>query len=204
MIKGKRITLRALERSDLAKMWRWENDTEVMEFASSAPERCVSFEAIVKSYETTMYPDQATPRRLVIMDEKGEGIGIASYWVPNPRFSRSAEIGIYIGEKGLWHYGYGTDTIMTLGNILFRELNFHRVAFSVGGHNERMLRTLQRCGLTTEGIIREERYMHGRYIDTLRFGWLRDEFEMSYSKWICNVGKDEVTNETQRDSIERT
>lgn len=176
MIKGVSVQLRALERRDLAKLWEWENDAEVMEFASSSPERCVSLDILTRMFESGVSSD-SFPKRYIIEEKEHGAIGMISYWLPNPKFFQSAEIGVYIGEKNLWGKGYGTDAILALARALFEELNFHRISFSVGGHNTRMQKVLERCGMKLEGIIREERYIHGRYWDTIKLGCLKHEFE---------------------------
>ena len=183
MIRGRRIKLRAVEKSDLETLWRWENDEEVMEFASSSPERCVSKETIARIFEGGPSCADGGTRRYIVLDENDEAIGLASYWLPNPRFAQSAEIGIYIGEKARWHQGYGSDAVMTLALILFRHLGMQRVGFTTGSHNIRMQKLLEKLGVTLEGVIRKERFMHGRYYDTLRLGMLREEFDEIYRRW---------------------
>ncbi|HSL81816.1 MAG TPA: GNAT family protein [Thermoanaerobaculia bacterium] len=182
MIKGLRISLRAVEREDLKKIWEWENDQEVMAFASSAPERCISMEMLERSL-TDVNPNGTGPKRLMALDEEGKAIGVVSYWVPNPRFSRSAEIGVYLGEKALWRQGYGTDAVMTLAHVLFRQLGMHRVGLATGSHNFRVLQAMQKHGVQVEGMIREERYMNGRFYDTVRLGVLEEEFDAIFQSW---------------------
>jgi len=182
MIEGHSVNLRALERRDLEQLWKWENDSEVMEYASSSPERCVSYEALVRMFESGISAD-SFPKRYIFALKSGEPLGLISYWMPNSRFSGSADIGIYIGEKSQWCRGYGSDAIMTLSRVLFHHLNFHRVGFSLGSHNQRMRAVLERCGMNCEGVIRQDRYFHGQYWDTLRMGCLREEFEIAWELW---------------------
>ncbi len=186
MIKGKRITLRALEREDIQKIWEWENDSEVMEFAASAPERCISLDTVTKIYEGSACPDSNNPIRYMILNEKNEKIGIVSYWIPNPRFFDSIEVGIYIGEKQYWHKGYATEALMTLGRVLFHQLNVNRISLVFGSHNFRVKQGLEKYGVVVEGIIRRERFLNGQYYDTIRMGVLREEFDEIYKRWIAD------------------
>lgn len=181
MIHGHSVILRALERRDLEQLWKWENDPEVMEYASSSPERCVSHEALVRMFESGISAD-SFPKRYIIALKNGESLGLISYWMPNSRFNASADIGIYIGEKSQWHRGYGSDAIMALARVLFHHLNFHRIGFSLGSHNQRMRAVLEKCGMKCEGVIREDRYFHGQYWDTIRMGCLRQEFEAAWER----------------------
>lgn len=184
MIIGQKIRLRAWEREDLRLVWAWENDAEVMEFSSCAPERCVAFEKIERIFENALTPGPGGPWAYIVEAEDSRAIGTATYWVPNTRFTRSAEIGLYIGERSAWGKGYGTDVIMTLAHTLFQELGFHRVALSYGSYNTRMSHLIESCGIPHEGVMREDRFMHGRYWDTIRVGVLSRDFEVIYANWL--------------------
>lgn len=181
MIQGKKTGLRAIEAEDLRKIWEWENDGAVMELASSAPERCISFETVQRIFGAAKPPD-AREGRFLIVDREGAPLGVASYWLPKARFDRSAEIGIYIGERGHWHQGHGSEAFVLLMEVLFQSLGMHRVGVSVGAHNQPMRKMMEKLGLQLEGTIREERFIHGRYFDTLKMGILRHEFDALYGR----------------------
>jgi len=182
MIQGKRIALRAIEAGDFEKIWQWENDSEVMALASSSPERCISMEAIRKSFERSGFPERGSFRYMIV-DENGAPLGLASYWTPNSKFHLSVELGIYVGEKQHWSKGYGSDAFMTLLYLLFKHLGVHRVSIVTGSHNQRMLKMLQRLGIRQEGEAREERFIHGRFYDSVLMGVLADEFDEIYARW---------------------
>jgi RimJ/RimL family protein N-acetyltransferase len=181
MILGERTGLRAIEQEDLRTIWKWENDSAVMELASSSPERCISFETVRQIFGSSRPPD-AREGRYLIVNADGEPLGLASYWLPNRRFDRSAEIGIYIGEQEHWHQGHGSEAFVLLMEVLFESLGMHRVGVSVGGHNRPMRRMMEKLGLTLEGTIREERLIHGAYHDTIKMGILRHEFESRHHR----------------------
>jgi RimJ/RimL family protein N-acetyltransferase len=185
MITGHRVKLRAVEKEDLRKIWEWENSSEVMEFASSAPERCISLASLEHSFFSGN-PNDAM-KRFLVLNESDTPIGLISYWIPNPRFSGSVEIGVYLGAKDLWRQGYGTDAVMTLCWVLFMDFGVHRVGIATGSHNFRVQKGLEKYGVKVEGVIREERYMNGKYYDTVRLGVLKEEFEEAYSRWRADM-----------------
>jgi len=41
--------------------------------------------------------------------------------------NQSGEIGIYIGNKGYWNKGYGTEALILLLDYRFKVLNFHNI-----------------------------------------------------------------------------
>jgi RimJ/RimL family protein N-acetyltransferase len=181
---GQRIRLRAMEREDLRSFWKWENDAEVMEFSSCSPERCISFDNVVRIFENSLTPAPGGPWWYIIVAEDEQPIGTAKYWIPNTRFNRSAEVGLYIGERSAWSKGYGSDVVMRLAYALFKHLGFNRVGLSFGSYNSRMARLVEACGIPIEGVIREDRFMHSKYHDTIRAGMLSRDFETIYSSWL--------------------
>ena len=55
-------------------------------------------------------------------------------------------------------------------------MNLHRVALDVNADNARAIACYRKCGFVEEGSLRQDRYRHGVYIDTLVMGVLADEF----------------------------
>ena len=82
-----------------------------------------------------------------------------------------------IGEKDCWGRGYGTDAIRALLRFAFREMNLNRVWLTTGENNPRALACYRKCGFREEGHLRQDRYLEGRYWDTILMGILREEFE---------------------------
>ena len=124
MLHGEKVILRAIERSDLDNYVRWINDPDVREFLlMREPFSLVQEE---QWYESTL---QNTNARLYAMEYDGQLIGGCGLqhidWL-----NRSAELGIFIGEKDLWGQGLGTDATRTLvlhdGRIVEDTTDFDR------------------------------------------------------------------------------
>ena len=78
-----------------------------------------------------------------------------------------------IGGKDCWGRGYGTDAIRALLRFAFREMNLNRVWLTTGENNPRALACYRKCGFREEGRLRQDRYLEGRYWDTILMGILR-------------------------------
>ena len=104
MIYGERLRLRASEREDLPRFVAWLNDPEVRQYLlMNSPLSLTQEERWFESMQNRPAPEQV----LVIEIREGEGwraIGNTSFmdvnWV-----NRSAEVGIFIGEKVLLEPG---------------------------------------------------------------------------------------------------
>jgi UDP-4-amino-4,6-dideoxy-N-acetyl-beta-L-altrosamine N-acetyltransferase len=172
MLKGERVTLRAIEREDIPRFLRWLNDPEVTRYLTI-------FMPLSREEEERWFEQQLGDRNrkvLAIETESGEHIGNISLEDIDWK-NRRATLGIVIGEKERWGQGYGTDAIRTLLRFAFEELNLNRVQLDVFDFNERARRCYRRCGFREEGILRQAHYTEGRYHDVVRMAILRSDWE---------------------------
>lgn len=172
MLKGERVTLRAIEREDIPRFLRWLNDPEVTRYLTI-------FMPLSRGEEERWFEQQLGDRNrkvLAIETESGEHIGNISLEDIDWK-NRRATLGIVIGEKERWGQGYGTDAIRTLLRFAFEELNLNRVQLDVFDFNERARRCYRRCGFREEGILRQAHYTEGRYHDVVRMAILRSDWE---------------------------
>lgn len=176
MIYGEGIRLRAMERSDIPLFVEWLNDPEVLAglllhlpLSQVAEERW--FEAML---ERSAYEQ---PLSIEVQTEQGwQIIGNCGYHNLDWR-SRSAELGIFIGEKRLWNRGYGTETMRLLLQHGFKTLNLNRIALDVYETNPRAIRSYEKAGFILEGRKRQGMYKDGHYIDVLIMSVLREEWD---------------------------
>ena len=59
----------------------------------------------------------------------------------------------------------------------FEEMNLNRVYLTTDENNSRALACYRKCGFREEGRLRQDRFLEGRYWDTIVMGVLREEFE---------------------------
>jgi len=171
MLKGEKVSLRAIEREDIPTFVRWLNDPEVCKYLLMYIPMSIAEEE--RWFERQL--DAKDSKILAI--ETAEGFHIGNIGLHDIDWkSRRAELGIVIGEKAYWGLGYGTDAIKTALRFAFDEMNLHRVYLRVIDFNERAQRCYQKCGFQYEGRQREAHYHDGRYHDMLIMGVLRDEY----------------------------
>lgn len=176
MIYGKRIRLRRAEREDMARFVAWLNDPEVVQGLSQLLPLSQAEEELW--YEKTLErPAEERPLTIEIRQEEGwHTIGNSGFHNLDWR-NRSAEIGIFIGDKSYWNQGYGTETMQLLLEIAFDTLNLHRVYLRVFEDNSRAIRAYEKAGFVLEGRMRQAEFRRGTYRDVLLMSVLRTEWD---------------------------
>ncbi len=176
MIYGNRIRFRAPEREDLPRFVAWLNDPEVRAgLLMYLPLSMAQEEEWFKGMLARPPEEQV----LVIEVREGDGwlaIGSCDFnHIHLP--SRSAMVGIMIGEKRFWNQGYGTEAMQLLLKHGFETLNLNRIGLEVFDTNLRAIRCYEKAGFVHEGCHRQAMFKDGKYMDILQMSVLRSEWE---------------------------
>ena len=181
MIIGERVRFRGVERADIPKFVEWLNDPEVQE-------------GILVHYPISQADEEGWFERMLTRptDERVMGIevketaldGKAESWrlVGTCAFDHidwrvnAAEFGIIIGDKSYWNRGVGTDAVRLIIEHGFKTLNLNRIFLHVFTTNPRAIRAYEKAGFSVEVRERQAEYKHGKYIDVLLMGLLKDEY----------------------------
>lgn len=89
--------------------------------------------------------------------------------------NNSAEISIIIGEKQFWGKGIATEAYRLIIRFAFNTLGLHRVFSGMTVRNKGMIHVARKVGMKQEGILRDEFYKDGVYVDVVRFGLINPE-----------------------------
>ncbi len=176
MIFGDRIRLRGVEKEDLPLFVDWLNDPEVIEgLIFFQP---LSYEEEMRWFENLAnLPASEHPLAIEIQEEKTwHMIGNCGFHNIS-QINRSAEVGIFIGNKSVWNMGYGTETMQLLLKYGFECLNLNRISLVVYDDNLGAIRAYEKAGFVLEGRLRQAKYKHGRYGDELIMSVLRSEWD---------------------------
>lgn len=175
MIYGERIRLRAIEREDIPLFVLWLNDPEVrLGIARYLPISMVEEARWFENVQTR--PQEERPLTIEIQEEGyWRAIGNQGFFNIDWRV-RSAEVGIFIGEKAYWNQGYGTEAMRLMLQHGFETLNFNRIYLTVNVDNPRAVRSYEKVGFILEGQQRQATYHQGAYSDQLMMSVLREEY----------------------------
>jgi RimJ/RimL family protein N-acetyltransferase len=176
MIYGERIRLRHVEKEDLSHFVEWLNDPEVRHgLAMYLP---LSHEEEQRWFEETLSrPVEERPLAIEIVEEDTWNlVGDCGFFNIDWR-NRSAELGIFIGEKSNWNQGYGSETMGLLLQFGFTTLNLHRIFLRVFEDNQRAIKAYKKAGFVEEGRNRQAVFQEGSYFDVLLMSVLRTEWQ---------------------------
>ena len=171
MYQGSKVSLKPLERKHLPKCVEWFNDPEITENLSFFEP--IGLEGEQRWYESMLKDTSA--KVYSIETTEGEYIGNLGFHDIDLH-NRKAELGVFIGEKELWDKGYGTEAI-TLGlSLAFRGLNLNKVYLRTFSRNKRAHACFEKVHFIREGILRQDLFKDGKYIDCIVYSMLAEDY----------------------------
>lgn len=94
--------------------------------------------------------------------------------------SKTAILGIFIGEENYRSNGYGSEAINLILEFGFKYLNLHSISLQLLSINERAHKCYLKCGFKDSGRNREAIFLNGNYYDCLHMDILESEFNGNY------------------------
>ena len=172
MIAGEHVILRAFEREDAERCYRWMNDPNIVRTLKSRYP--IAFSTEVEWLERAMHPAPAERHFAVERKDDRTHIGNASIhdidWV-----SRTAWFGLFIGEPTAWNRGFGSDAIETLVRFAFDDMNLQKMRINVFDYNERAKHVLETRGFVQEGKLARDFYREGTWHDIVILSKFREK-----------------------------
>jgi [ribosomal protein S5]-alanine N-acetyltransferase len=170
---GKSIYLRSLTVADIDDgYFRWFNDKETSENNSHGK--------LPENRESAMrFFEGLASNKIVhfaIVDKENDiHIGCCSLqnidWI-----SRSAEMARIIGEKEYRSKGIGTEVAKLLLEYGFNSLNLNRIWVGNISNNIAAIKSVDKLGFKTEGVLRSTIFKNNKYHDVVIRGILKDEY----------------------------
>ncbi len=178
MLTGEKVTLRAIEREDLSRMWAFNNDLEMELLGGGAPPEPQSLARLEAEFDENAQKGGRDGANFAI-EADGKYIGSCGLFHFDNE-ARTCEIGIGIGDPAYRGHGYGRDAIQVLLRYTFRIRNLRKVWLTVNGNNERAIRSYKACGFVEEGRLRQHVWNDGQYIDLVYMAILRDQWQATH------------------------
>jgi RimJ/RimL family protein N-acetyltransferase len=171
MIAGEHVILRAFEREDAERCYRWINDPNIVRTLKTRYP--IAFQNEMEWLDRAMHASVTERHFAIERKDDRTHIGNASIheidWV-----SRNAAFGLFIGEPSAWNRGFGGDAIRTLVRFAFDEMNLRKLRIDIFDYNDRAKHVLETQGFVVEGRLRQEFYREGTYHDIVVLSVFRD------------------------------
>jgi len=179
---GKKVYFRPLEVEDInSRYLQWVNDGSVIlgRVEVYLPVTKEAQETYVRSqlnrHDVAFFAIMERPTNKFIGTAKMGPIN----WV-----HRFTEHALMIGDKTCWNKGYGGEVIHLLLEYGFRWLNMHKIYASINVSNIASIRTHERIGYKTEAVLKERRFIDGRYQDEMIMSMSQGEFQKLHPESI--------------------
>ena len=160
------MSLRLMEREDLALYTEWVNDPEF--YGQFIRLKQKSRNELEKQYDTL--PPEA---KWFLIEKKDKSkIGYMIHWY----FNEVWEIGYALirSERGK---GYGTEAVKIMVDYLFLSRDIVRVQAHTDVRNLASQKVLEKAGFRKEGIVRKSTFVRGAWRDNFLYSILREEWK---------------------------
>lgn len=170
-IVGEKVYLSPRSVDDSEKFAKWLNNYEIAKYLNQFTKTItVEGEKDYLSKVSTNSYDFA-----IVDKETDELIGSISLMSIN-NISRTAELGIFIGEEDHLSHGYGSEAINLLLNFGFNHANLNNIMLKAIGFNKRALKAYEKCGFKVFGTWPKADFVNGEYHDLVYMYILKDDF----------------------------
>jgi RimJ/RimL family protein N-acetyltransferase len=96
--------------------------------------------------------------------------------------NKKAEIARFLWDKDSVGLGFGTEILTYLIQFSFNKINLNKISMSSVSSNIAAKKSCLKVGFKLEGILREQFYTDGKYLDVNYFGLLKDEYGKNFKK----------------------
>lgn len=122
------------------------------------------------------YFDRAKPDKgqcfWIVGEEKKVGVIAYNTFDAN---NKKVELDILIGQRENMGKGYGSDALKTIVAYLFNTFDLNKIWIEPKADNPRAVKAYEKAGFQTEGLLRQDVYFDGRFVDCIRMAILRSD-----------------------------
>lgn len=180
-----RLRLRAYRESDAEALLPVMSREDVSQFLLQGPWTAeVARTEIAKRLARTGLETESRALALVIETaddlESIEGsqiIGVIALWCDEDSDSK-AEIG-WILDPAAGGHGFATEAAIAMLNVAFDHYGLHRVFAQMDARNAASAKMAARIGMRQEAHLRQDWWSKGEWTDTLVFGMLRSDRQLT-------------------------
>jgi RimJ/RimL family protein N-acetyltransferase len=173
VLTGDRVTLRPVRPEDYELLYAWRVELATWGHQTDEPPYPMTLAEYVRGREEAALDQRKGVTFAAEVDGELVGRGVLFAF---DELARNAELGVGLGPEHRGK-GYGTEIVGLLLGFGFTYRHLHRIWLECTATNERAIRAYLAAGFVEEGRLREQAWVAGRYVDMVRMGILRAEWE---------------------------
>lgn len=165
-LEGKKVSLRALEPTDLELIYFWENNTNIWEVSNTL----VPYSKFVLTqYLKTQHLDIYTSKqlRLVLIDEKKVAVGLIDLFDFEPKHKRVG-LGILV-DVNYRNKGFAKEALELLEDYCFKHLGLKQIYANIGFDNVISIRLFEDLGFQRVGVKKDWINTSNGFVDEILF-----------------------------------
>ena len=165
-----KISIRKFERTDIPKKVEWINNPENNQFLHyDIP---ISVEGTEKWFDSHI---NDINRFDAVMEADGVPVGTIGL-LSIDRKNSKAEYYVAMGETAYKGKGVAKEASRLILQYGFEELGLNRIYLFTEIENIAAQKLFEKVGFTREGIIRQDIISHGKYVDRVAYGYLKEDW----------------------------
>jgi len=171
MIEGKKVVLESVDEEHIEQFRAWRNTPELRKYFREYREiskrmQHAWFDKINKDVNQVNFSIKEKQTKKLI--------GHCGLYYIN-WINKTAEFGIYVGDKSYRKGGFGSDSLRCLIRYGFDDLNLNKIWCEVYDNNN-SIEVYKHLGFVFEGTMRENYYNEGKYWDSHIMSILKREW----------------------------
>ena len=160
---GKKISLRALEKSDLELLYSWENDSENWTVSqTSEPISKFTMELFIENADKDIFATRQL-RLMIVENTTAEPVGTVDLFDFEPLHKRVG-VGVLITKEKRLH-GYADEAVKLIKNYAFKVLNLHQIYCNIAAGNAVSLKLFENNGFQIADVKKEWLYLNDVWTD---------------------------------------
>ena len=188
------VKLKQVTREDIKRISIWLEDKEINEnwfgrytYGDPAhlgydPQKMLT--ASIEEWNNIFHDPNHEPHRDIFSIYTLENLHIGEGQLNIDEPLGDAQISILIGDRNLWHKGYGTASVLAMLAHVFDHLNLHRAWVDVPEYNQSAKMLFENLGFQHEGTLRQSRPHHGSRYNSFILGILDEEFRLKFPEGV--------------------
>lgn len=174
-LETERLILREMTVDDVEFYFRHFNNNKIVEGSCFlGPENLEAAKEELKRYCTNLFKENRGIRWGIVKKRSIELVGTCGYYDWD-KIAHRAEIG-YDLTPVYWGQGIMTEALSATLEYGFRKMELNRIQAIIDSKNVRSIRLVERLGFKREGVLRQNSFFIGRFLDDIVFSLLKKEW----------------------------